>query len=142
MRRACAGPGTLKAKRTVKFFAAILKGDWIVSTDWVVESVRRTPHIHSTTAPVLTVWCARQHRAAASGRGWVPEAPFELEGDVKAIGAPRKGREAKEGRRKRPFDGMSMYFHGNFKSPTKAELGQLIELGDGRLVSDPHAGRE
>eukprot|EP01045_Picozoa_sp_COSAG04_P003935 COSAG04_NODE_165_length_21747_cov_200.788387_14_plen_36_part_00 len=35
-----------------------------------------------------------------------------------------------------------MYFHGNFKSPTKAELGQLIELGDGRLVSDPHAGRE
>ena len=35
-----------------------------------------------------------------------------------------------------------MYFHGNFKSPTKAELGQLIELGDGSLVSDPHAGRE
>ena len=60
--RACAGPGTLKAKRTVKFFAAILKGDWIVSTDWVVESVRRTPHIHSTTAPVLTLV-----RAAASG---------------------------------------------------------------------------
>ena len=62
VRRACAGPRTLKAKRTIKFFAAILKGDWIVSTDWVVESVRRTPHIHSTTAPVLTVV-----RAAASG---------------------------------------------------------------------------
>ena len=62
VRRACAGRGTLKAKRTVKFFAAILKGDWIVSTDWVVESVRRTPHIHSTTAPVLTLV-----RAAASG---------------------------------------------------------------------------
>ena len=55
MERACAGPGTLKAKRTVKFFAAILKGDWIVSTDWVVESVTHTPHIHSATAPVLTV---------------------------------------------------------------------------------------
>ena len=52
------------------------------------------------------------------------EGPYEMDGDTKASGGPRKGREAKEsqGKIKRPFAGLEVCLYGDFSSPTRSEL--------------------
>ena len=67
----------------------------------------------------------------------MPEAPYEMRGDTKALGGPRKGREAKErGERIEdlPFAGISVCLYGDFKSPSRSELQGLVELGGGKIL--------
>jgi hypothetical protein len=88
---------------------------------------------------ILSLSCVSACRVLASqaaGR-WVPEAPYEMRGDTKALGGPRKGREAKErGERIEdlPFAGISVCLYGDFKSPSRSELQGLVELGGGKIL--------
>ena len=55
---------------------------------------------------------------------WLPEAPYEMKGDTKAIGGPRKGRECKnnDGQIPGPFGGLTVCLYGHFASPSRSEL--------------------
>jgi hypothetical protein len=55
---------------------------------------------------------------------WLPEAPYEMKGDTKAVDGPRKGRECKnsDGGLPRPFEGLTICLYGTFASPTRSQL--------------------
>lgn len=104
------GGKTLGA-RTYKHLCGVLTGGWILSTAWVSESL-------------------------SAGR-WLPEASFELDGDVTTEGAggPAKGRARRAAGRPGPFVGVRAYLQGKFATPLppKAQLTQLLQLGGAQI---------
>ena len=62
-------------------------------------------------------------------------------GDSTALGAARKGREARRQGKPRMFAGVEFWMApGNFRSPSQDELCELIEEAGGRLVDSPYGG--
>jgi len=104
-----------RANRTLKYLAAVLKGCWIVSYKWVLESQRE--------------------------QTWLPEAPYEVRGDGVALGAPEKARKYAQthGESMKLFKNYRLYFAGEFKtpSPAKTEFEKLVEIGGGTALSNP-----
>jgi len=67
----------------------------------------------------------------------VEEKPYEISGDSKAVGSPRKGRLTLESKSQRLFYGSSFYFYGEFRTPSKEELISLVETGHGSILKQP-----
>lgn len=65
---------------------------------------------------------------------WVKEQKYEIAGDIKALGAPKKSRTSSSCKL---FKGMKFYLLGMFSNPAKEELASLIETGEGELLKEP-----
>eukprot|EP00818_Percolomonas_sp_WS_P003854 CAMPEP_0117452170 /NCGR_PEP_ID=MMETSP0759-20121206/9449_1 /TAXON_ID=63605 /ORGANISM="Percolomonas cosmopolitus, Strain WS" /LENGTH=476 /DNA_ID=CAMNT_0005244921 /DNA_START=200 /DNA_END=1627 /DNA_ORIENTATION=+ len=100
------------AKRTVKYACGVLQGCWIVSMDWIVESLEN--------------------------KRWLNEKCFEVSGDTKDIGAPAKGRERRLAKRPPIFQGVKVLFCGDFSSPypPRNDLELISETGGAQLIED------
>ena len=110
-----------RARRTMKYMCALLTGQWIVSPAWT--------------------------QACLASRSAVPEAAHEARGDDRegspsAAAAHRQRlRSGGEG----VFAGLKVHFTGDFVSPSRPELEQLVQLGGGRMLrhapSPPSPGK-
>jgi hypothetical protein len=90
---------------------AILSGSWVVTRGWFDEFLKH---------------------------GSADERAHSLDGDVRCMGAPGKGRAAaKDASRRRLFDGYRFCFHGTFGAPTKRELKALVQLGGAKVCGSP-----
>ncbi|GAB6026798.1 BRCA1-associated RING domain protein 1 [Chamberlinius hualienensis] len=108
--------GQRTCSRTLKYLNGVLKGIWVVSTDWVDE-------------------CLIKQR-------FVKENSFEIKGTYQFpdCNGPKKGRENVL---KKPglFNGCRFYFYGKFVSPSppKADLMRLVEAAEGVVLNEmPH----
>jgi hypothetical protein len=111
--------GKQLACRTLKHPCAILSGQWIVSSAWLQASL---------------------------GRGcWLPEQPYELDGDVSTRGhsGPRKGREAHAAGGAAIFQNTRVYLHGEcvHPSPSEQQLLALLQLGGASVCATLNARR-
>jgi len=93
--------------RTIKLMAAILRGVWIVSSKWVLDSIE--------------------------AKKWLPESSYEIQ----QFPGVKLSREAHENAGVNehvsgPFNGMSFVIgHTDHTSPTKSEIKELVLAGDG-----------
>ena len=97
--------------RTIKYMCGILTGKWIISFEWIKNSLRR--------------------------RQWLDEDSFEVEGTVgTTCNVARKARLNIIQQMPRLFDGCSFFLRGVFNPPTlnKQDLMKLILLGGGKLL--------
>ncbi|KAF2069853.1 hypothetical protein CYY_008831 [Polysphondylium violaceum] len=102
---------TKLSQRTIKYQLGISKGLWIVSFDWILESLNQNQ--------------------------WVNELEFEIQGDnVAAKGSPSKARQHLLFETKRLFYGYSFYLVGEFESPSKQELESVIKEAGGIIIKD------
>jgi len=101
---------TLKTvRRTIKFLFGILEGKWILTSDWIKQSI-------------------------AEGQ-WIQEEPYEVDGDAHGnIGGPRKGRIAASQQSAPLFHATKFLLHGEFTTPTRTELKKLIVYGGGEVL--------
>ncbi|KAL3912538.1 MAG: hypothetical protein SGPRY_008307, partial [Prymnesium sp.] len=113
--------GILLASRTVKYCSAVLQGQWIVESSWVLDSDR------------LGV------RREIAGR-WVDEQQYEIAGDHKSsgadgkgLGAPRMGRLRCERQEPPLLAGWNVCLNGNFTAPKKGALRDLFIAGGATL---------
>lgn len=93
--------------RTAKYFFAILKGIWIVSYDWLLE-------------------CKK-------GKCWVPEGPYEIQGDNKGGRGPKKSRQSEN---HQFLQGYSLYVEGpvqNRLRPSVVE--QILKYGGAHILN-------
>jgi hypothetical protein len=109
-----------RAKRTMKYMCALLTGQWIVSPAWA--------------------------RACLASRSAVPEAAHEARGDDRggssnAAAVHRQRLRSSGG----VFAGLKVHLTGDFATPSRAELEQLVTLGGGRTLrhapSPPSPGK-
>jgi hypothetical protein len=107
--------GKRLASRTFKHLCGILSGQWIVSSEWLRASLDRSEY--------------------------VPEAAYELQGDMSTggQGGPSKGRAAHAAGRSAIFAGCAVYLHGKFShpSPSRQQLLEVLALGGGAAASAP-----
>lgn len=103
-------PGAL-AKRTLKYFAALLTGKWIVSPAWL--------------------------EACLLADKMVSESRFEMSGDdLFADHGPFRARMSLSRQEPPLFGGLLFYSYGAFGTPSDRDLGQLVELGNGQRLED------
>ncbi|XP_064401882.1 BRCA1-associated RING domain protein 1-like isoform X2 [Halichondria panicea] len=102
--------------RTLKFLCGVAKGKWIVSFQWVTDSLE--------------------------AKSWTNEINYEIKGvtvgDSNLVSdAPKKGRENAIMKLPGLFDGCEIFLSGLFAPPqaSKDELGKLIKLADGQLLA-------
>ena len=98
-----AGDDTHRAQRTLKYCCGVLSGAWIVSFEWVLESL--------------------------AAREWVEESDFELRGDTYGAGAPKKARIALRKGTQRLFSGLRICFAGEFTQPSRKDLQRVARIG-------------
>lgn len=103
-----------RSKRTLKFASGVICGAWIVGYQWVKQ-------------------CLEYKR-------FVEEAPFEISGDMYGLGAPKKGREARENEASALFSDMTVYVLGDYddgKHPSQLELINLCRWGGATAYKSP-----
>ncbi|XP_065053661.1 BRCA1-associated RING domain protein 1-like [Rhopilema esculentum] len=100
----------LICSRTIKYFHGILTGKWIVSFQWIADSLKK--------------------------HHWVDEEPYEVRGCQEASeSAPMKARLNAAKQFPPLFDGCSFFFSGDFKShPSKPDLLSLVQFGGGTIL--------
>jgi hypothetical protein len=101
----------LMAKRTLKYLLAILNGSWILSADWILESVR--------TQTLQT----RFENYEMRGDDYYPDEE-----------APKRARLSRKNGETPLLSGYSIYLYGDFSTPSQADLIQLIENSGAILV--------
>lgn len=100
------------ASRTLKYLQAVVNGSWILSYQWILDSVRE--------------------------QKYQPEAKYLINADNKAEGAPAKARKHKKKNGTGLFDGFEIHFHGTFppgKGPKIEELKWLARLGGATVLN-------
>eukprot|EP00124_Ichthyophonus_hoferi_P002501 Ihof_evm1s173 gene=Ihof_evmTU1s173 len=100
-------------KRTMKYLLAIMAGIWVVSLQWIDDSIK-------------------------AGR-WLDEAKYEIAGDQLALGAPAKARLARCHGSPELFSGLAVYFHGKFSTaakPSMRDLEKIVTLGGAETISN------
>ncbi|KAI9492430.1 hypothetical protein BDB00DRAFT_431240 [Zychaea mexicana] len=102
-----------RAHRTIKYMQAMLMGKIIVSQDWITA-------------------CYEQGQM-------VPTNPYQVLGDT--INYDNVLERAREdiAHGNKLFQDTVFYLHGSYTQPTQEQLGSLITLAGGRLVSSPDA---
>jgi hypothetical protein len=107
-------PDTRVKKRTMKFILSILRGNWLVSMEWIKQSV--------THKKIL------------------PEAEYQVIGDLKSDGGPEKARQQDK---KKPFFYEHAFIVETkeckcqwSRSELKAELKEIIEAGGGLVIEN------
>ncbi|KAL1500524.1 hypothetical protein AB1Y20_013180 [Prymnesium parvum] len=108
--------GVRLCSRTIKYCSAVLHGQWLVDSSWVLDS--------------------------DSAGMWVDETPYEIAGDHKlsgphgqGLGAPCAGRLRRERNEASLFTGWRVCLHGVFTAPKKSDLCDLLTTG-GATISD------
>lgn len=101
-----------RCARTVKYLKAVLQGCWVVNVQWLSDSARE--------------------------KRWLPELPYELEGDTSGVGGPRKGRLNREKKLPPLFDGCQFYIKCPKDLPAYGTARDLVLTGGGTvLVREP-----
>ncbi|XP_015795209.1 nipped-B-like protein B [Tetranychus urticae] len=102
-----------RAVRSLKYMKALLSHKWIVSFDWITESLKAGELL--------------------------PEEPYELRGTTKqpenTLGAPKISRTSK----KKLLIGINFYFDGKFKAadlPNLEELKDIVSTGGGTIFDN------
>lgn len=98
-----------KAQRTLKYCCGVLCGAWVVSFEWVLESL--------------------------AAREWVEESDYELRGDTHGAGAPKKARIAIRKGSPRLFSGLRFCFAGDFNQPSRKDLQRVVRIGGGEILN-------
>ncbi len=103
--------------RTFKFLCGVATGKWIVSFQWVVDSL--------------------------AAQSWMKEVSYEIEGVIVGESnlvsyAPRKGRDRKVKGLPGLFDGCEFFLSGRFEPPqaSREDFSKLIELAGGQLLTE------
>ncbi|XP_033120913.1 BRCA1-associated RING domain protein 1-like [Anneissia japonica] len=96
--------------RTFKYLQGVISAKWVISFQWV-ES------------------CLREQRA-------VDEESFEVAGTMSSPSSPGPKMARLNAAKQYPllFDGCHFYFNGNFTTPSKKDLGQLVKSGGGTFL--------
>ncbi|KAI8090556.1 hypothetical protein BDF21DRAFT_483395 [Thamnidium elegans] len=97
-----------KCHRTLKYLSGILRGKWIVTPKWLLDSMKQ--------------------------KKWLPEESYEVQGDAKSglTRAPNKGRQRRLNHEEPLFEGMRFYLAGDYSEKhNKKDLGYLIDSGGG-----------
>ncbi|KAI9273881.1 hypothetical protein EDC94DRAFT_510366 [Helicostylum pulchrum] len=97
-----------KCHRTLKYLSGILRGKWIVTPKWLLDSMKK--------------------------KRWLPEESYEIQGDAKSglTRAPSKGRKIRLSHKETLFEGMRFYLAGDYSEKhNKKDLGYLIDSGGG-----------
>lgn len=98
------------AKRTLKFLRAMLRGCWILSTEWMEA-------------------CLQQDRLLA-------EMEYEITGDEyhPEEAGPRRARLSKAGNESPLLSGHSFYLYGSFSAPSRTDLQHLVADAGAHLI--------
>lgn len=107
--------GNRLCKRTLKYMMGILSGAWIVGMDWV--------------------------DACIAANGIVPEAPFQIHGDMKTHGGPMAGRRRATEQEHRLLTGLKVYVIEPLDRMTRSDMCSLLTIG-GATVLDHEAAVE
>ena len=97
------------AQRTLKYCCGVLCGAWIVSFEWVLESL--------------------------AAREWVEESDFEMRGDTHGSGAPKRARLALRKGAQRLFHGLRICFAGDFAQPSRKDLQRVARIGGAEILT-------
>lgn len=98
-----------KAQRTLKYCSGVLSGAWVVSFEWVLESL--------------------------AAREWVEESDYEMRGDTHGAGAPKKARIALRKGSPRLFSGLRFCFAGDFTQPSRKDLQRVARIGGAEILN-------
>ncbi|EGG14480.1 hypothetical protein DFA_12254 [Cavenderia fasciculata] len=101
------------AKRTIKYQMGVAKGLWIVSFDWILESLNE--------------------------QKWLDEDAYEIQGDEQSgiQGSPNKARQQLLFSEKRLFYGLAFYLAGEFDQPSRQEIESVIKEAGGIVLDAP-----
>ncbi|GAQ82577.1 BRCA1-associated RING domain protein 1 [Klebsormidium nitens] len=101
----------LRSKRTLKYLTAVLTGQWVVTPEWVTESL-------ALSQPAK-------------------EASFEVLGDAQnETGGPKKGRMAARKGAAPLFDGIDFFLSGDWPgTPSKADMAAVVSAGGGTVLA-------
>ncbi|ORX91892.1 hypothetical protein K493DRAFT_409078 [Basidiobolus meristosporus CBS 931.73] len=97
------------SRRTMKYFLAILHGRWLVSYQWVEDSLKRNE--------------------------WLEEDAYEIIGDEHFSNyGPRRARQSIKKQEPRLFQGQQYFLAGEFKQPARDDLIMLLNAGGATVL--------
>lgn len=98
------------ARRTIKYCYGVLNGAWVVSIQWVRDSLKANK--------------------------WISEELYEVSGDTVGMGSPHKGRLCKQRNESPLFGNLPVFLFGVFNRPypPRSEVEGLLTLGGAQLL--------
>ena len=101
------------AARTIKYLESLLKGIYVVSMQWILESLAKETFLDAK--------------------------PFLVSGDKTYLGGPQKSIKSHMKQNPKLFEHIHVWLHGKFAKPghpTPADFVRLLELGGATVVCD------